>query len=141
MSTTASMHVSSNPPEVSGVRSAGQGEDTSSLEASKSLHVPGARSSDNDHSPSSFSSKQPQQGEPPISDSASSSTRMTRKRAADLANLEDSNRTVNQEQEISPQREQRPAATPAHICLCQPDPKIPRPRNGMLLQLALDLYC
>jgi hypothetical protein len=53
--------------------------------------------------------------------------RMTRKRAAEQAGLDEEqslaeqDNTQDTEQQISPS---------SHICLCQPDPKIPRPRNG-----------
>jgi hypothetical protein len=59
--------------------------------------------------------------------------RMTRKRTADLANLEEVSKESPESQELGPEEDntlRSSISTAAHICLCQPDPKIPRPRNG-----------
>jgi hypothetical protein len=70
----------------------------------------------------------------------SSSARMTsRKRAVTLAQLEDQEEGIKK----SPSKHTREGSggsgssgssgnSLTHICLCQPDPKIPRPRNGRL---------
>ena len=58
--------------------------------------------------------------------------RLTRKRAASL-NTESANQVGIADLALNSARTNRPAtpeATREQVCLCQPDPKIPRPRNG-----------
>lgn len=59
--------------------------------------------------------------------------RMTRKRTADLAYIvEEQDQTCKAEAFSKPEDHPQPSIeTIDKICLCQPDPKIPRPRNGM----------
>ena len=54
--------------------------------------------------------------------------RLSRKRAASLE-IVGSNSPAISELSISSPRSD-PANSAGHVCLCQPDPKIPRPRNG-----------
>lgn len=54
--------------------------------------------------------------------------RMTRKRAASL-NTDAANRI--EELALGSSRLEGPQTAREQVCLCQPDPKIPRPRNGM----------
>jgi hypothetical protein len=60
----------------------------------------------------------------PLRRSSTVTGRMTRKRTAEEAE------SLQSDQD--PERDQTDSAGPAtaHICLCQPAPKIPRPRNG-----------
>ena len=55
--------------------------------------------------------------------------RLNRKRAASLEIIEGSNSPAISELSISSPKSD-PANSASHVCLCQPDPKIPRPRNG-----------
>ena len=55
--------------------------------------------------------------------------RLNRKRAASLEIIEGSNSPTISELSISSPKSD-PANSASHVCLCQPDPKIPRPRNG-----------
>ncbi|KAF2497870.1 hypothetical protein BU16DRAFT_327412 [Lophium mytilinum] len=78
-------------------------------------------------------------GTPPPSPKTSP-TRITRKRAASLLDTVN-NKARPEEQQQSPPtpRESNglPSVTPGefagHVCLCQPEPKIPRPRNAFIL--------
>lgn len=54
----------------------------------------------------------------------------TRKRGAGIVEQEDKAFT---DTEVSPAHSRADSGEQAvHVCICQPDPKIPRPRNGML---------
>src|ERR1700750_312804 len=132
MSATDPMHVSPNLPEVSGENIASQKVDSPS---SKPYLISPASKQPSTGNPSS--SKQQREVQQ-LANPASFSIRMTRKRAADLANLEESKKGVTQEQESSLHQEQRLSVTPALICLCPPDPKIPRPRNGRIFFHLID---
>jgi len=72
----------------------------------------------------------------------SAPARMTRKRAAHLANLEDAAlyKSVTDISNHTIEETESPEAFVSQICLCQPDPKIPRPRNGQFsASLAFDM--
>jgi hypothetical protein len=58
--------------------------------------------------------------------------RMTRKRTADIAYVVEDEEQAHKPEAISkPEDHPQPSIeTTDKICLCQPDPKIPRPRNG-----------
>lgn len=57
--------------------------------------------------------------------------RLNRKRAASLDIIEGSNSNSPAISELSiSSPKSDPANSASHVCLCQPDPKIPRPRNG-----------
>lgn len=54
--------------------------------------------------------------------------RLNRKRAASLDIIEGNSPAISELSISSPKSD--PANSASHVCLCQPDPKIPRPRNG-----------
>lgn len=54
--------------------------------------------------------------------------RLNRKRAASLEIVEANSPAISELSISSPRSD--PANSASHVCLCQPDPKIPRPRNG-----------
>ncbi|OCL06146.1 hypothetical protein AOQ84DRAFT_83015 [Glonium stellatum] len=64
--------------------------------------------------------------------------RLTRKRAASLVHIEE-NKSMSEDDDPTYQRSSNSAPSAAseeisgHICLCQPEPKIPRPRNAFIL--------
>jgi hypothetical protein len=62
----------------------------------------------------------------------STQARMTRKRAAHLANLEDAalHKGLDEVSKRTGDDSESPLGSVSQICLCQPDPKVPRPRNG-----------
>ena len=66
--------------------------------------------------------------------------RLTRKRAASLVHIEE-DKPKSEDDDPTYQRSSNSAPTTGsgefsgHICLCQPEPKIPRPRNGELCLL------
>ena len=59
----------------------------------------------------------------------SPSARLNRKRATSLEIIEGSNSPEISELSITSPKSD-PASSESHVCVCQPDPKIPRPRNG-----------
>jgi hypothetical protein len=66
-----------------------------------------------------------------LHEGASPSVRITRKRALDSAGLDEIDHLQQRHGEQSPDASDSWAFTSnSHICLCQPNPKIPRPRNG-----------
>ncbi|KAF2671532.1 hypothetical protein BT63DRAFT_412551 [Microthyrium microscopicum] len=65
-----------------------------------------------------------------ISEPPSSFARMTRKRAAEQAGFDEDQLSAEQESALETEQQVSPSS---HICLCQPDPKIPRPRNAFIL--------
>jgi hypothetical protein len=59
------------------------------------------------------------------------SVRMTKKRALDSAGLDEIDHLPHLRDNHCPSAaDSWTSAVSSHICLCQPDPKIPRPRNG-----------
>lgn len=85
------------------------------------------------------SRSEPAVNEPPQALDSSSARMTSRKRAVTLAQLEDQ----EEGNKKSPSKHTREGSggsgnsgssgnSLTHICLCQPDPKIPRPRNGRL---------
>lgn len=88
---------------------------TSSTTSSRSQH----------HSPTpSHGSKTP------LTPEESPPFRSTRKRSAGIVERED--KEIDHP-DISPAHTRNSSGdSTAHVCICQPDPKIPRPRNGML---------
>ena len=67
--------------------------------------------------------------------------RLTRKRAASLVHIEEDKPKSEDDDPTTYQRSSNSAPTTGsgefsgHICLCQPEPKVPRPRNGELCLL------
>jgi hypothetical protein len=75
----------------------------------------------------------PEKGaEPPTPSSNSPVTRLTRKRAASLNSESASHLRIEDLALTNANSSGPPILDPTreHVCLCQPDPKIPRPRNG-----------
>jgi len=62
---------------------------------------------------------------------------MTRKRTANIAYVVEEEEQSHKAQAFSKSEDHPQPSIEAteKICLCQPDPKIPRPRNGMSLRL------
>jgi len=66
----------------------------------------------------------------PLTPEESPPSRPTRKRGADIVEEEDKEIDIH---EAAHTRASSGDST-AHVCICQPDPKIPRPRNGKLTE-------
>ena len=65
---------------------------------------------------------------PPLTPEESPPVKSTRKRSAGIVQQEDKATTSA---EVSPAHSRASSGEqPVHVCICQPDPKIPRPRNG-----------
>lgn len=65
----------------------------------------------------------------PLTPEESPPFRTTRKRSAGIVEQED---RVSDSSETSPSHTRNSSGdTAVHVCICQPDPKIPRPRNGV----------
>lgn len=74
--------------------------------------------------------------------SETTTARMTRKRAAEDADLSDYHPEDQEQEEIAPTYlDSAGSSVPSHICLCQPAPKIPRPRNGKLNDSCAYIVC
>lgn len=66
----------------------------------------------------------------PLTPEESPPSRPTRKRGADIVEEEDKEIDIH---ETTPVHTRASSGnSTAHVCICQPDPKIPRPRNGKL---------
>jgi hypothetical protein len=66
-----------------------------------------------------------------LNEGVSPSVCMTRKRALGSAGLDDIDYLQRRHEDQSPSAtDSWASAANSHICLCQPNPKIPRPRNG-----------
>ena len=67
----------------------------------------------------------------PLTPEESPPSRPSRKRDASIVEVED--KEIDS-QEVTPVHTRASSGdSTAHVCICQPDPKIPRPRNGTLL--------
>ena len=100
----------------------------STMPRSRTEHLPRSPtslSSNSSRRVSLRSSVQSEKQHSPLSPPA----RLNRKRAASLAIIEGSHSPAISELSISSPKSD-PANSVSHVCLCQPDPKIPRPRNG-----------
>ena len=100
----------------------------STMPRSRTEHLPrspASLSSNSSRRVSLRSSVQSEKQHSPLSPPA----RLNRKRAASLAIIEGSHSPAISELSISSPKSD-PANSVSHVCLCQPDPKIPRPRNG-----------
>lgn len=64
----------------------------------------------------------------PLTPEESPPSRTTRKRSANI--VEEESKEIDN-QDVSPVHTRASSGdSTAHVCICQPDPKIPRPRNG-----------
>ena len=76
---------------------------------------------------------------------ASTSPRATRKRLASLIEVPGREESGSPVEEVPPpSATSTTAASPdyaGHVCLCQPEPKIPRPRNGKHVFISLSVEC
>lgn len=66
----------------------------------------------------------------PLTPEESPRFRSTRKRTAGIVEIED--KELESAGETPAQSRESSGDSTVHVCICQPDPKIPRPRNGML---------
>lgn len=68
----------------------------------------------------------------------SPAARLNRKRAASLEIIGANSPAISELSISSPRSD--PANSASHVCLCQPDPKIPRPRNGTCKTFVRSFY-
>ena len=75
----------------------------------------------------------------PLTPEESPPFKTTRKRNAGIVEAED--KDIDEGESNSAHTRQNSGDSGIHVCICQPDPKIPRPRNGTYLSALPETFC